>query len=67
MDKIIAFIKKQKLIFIGIGVGMLAGFAYWVFIGCQSGVCPITGNPYISSLYGGIVGGLIFETLKKKK
>jgi len=66
IDKFISFLKKNQLIFLGIGIGILAGFSYWYFVGCASGTCPITGNPYISALYGALVGGLIFATLKKK-
>jgi len=32
------------------------GFAYYHFIGCASGTCPITSNPYISTSYGGLFG-----------
>jgi hypothetical protein len=37
-------------------IGAGAGFAYYYFIGCISGSCPITSNPYISTGYGAGVG-----------
>ncbi len=40
-------------------VGAAGGFAYYYFIGCTSGACPITSNPYISTAYGALIGGLI--------
>jgi hypothetical protein len=40
-------------------IGALGGFAYYYFIGCNSGTCPITSNPLISTAYGGGMG-LIF-------
>jgi hypothetical protein len=43
---------------IGIGLGAVAGFAYYYFIGCNSGTCPITSNPWISTVYGSVVGGV---------
>ncbi len=43
-----------KLAFIAVGGAL--GYAYYHFIGCASGTCPITGNPYASTLYGGLVG-----------
>ena len=46
------------------GAGL--GFAYYYFIGCTSGTCPITSNPYISTIYGAFVG-LIFAFPSKKK
>ena len=43
----------------GIVIGAVAGFAYYRFIGCASGTCPITSNPWISTLYGAIMGFMI--------
>jgi hypothetical protein len=41
---------------IGVMLGAAAGFAYYRFVGCASGTCPITGNPYISTIYGAVMG-----------
>ena len=38
--------------------GCLAGYAYYRFIGCSGG-CAITSSPYISTLYGGVIGLLL--------
>jgi hypothetical protein len=46
-------------IVIGVVAGGVLGFAYYKFVGCSSGTCPLTSNPYISSLYGSVVGALI--------
>ncbi len=42
-----------------VAVGALAGYAYYYFIGCTSGSCPITSNPWISTGYGALMGGLL--------
>lgn len=47
-----------KLI-IGIVIGSSAGYLYYYFVGCATGTCPITSNPYMSVLYGAVMGGLI--------
>jgi hypothetical protein len=39
--------------------GALVGFGYYRVIGCSSGACPITSNPYTSILYGALIGWLI--------
>ena len=37
-------------------VGGILGYLYYHFIGCPSGACPITANPYTSTLYGVFIG-----------
>ena len=46
-------------ILIGVGVGALLGFLYYRFVGCATGACPITRNPFISTLYGALIGALV--------
>jgi len=40
-------------------VGAAAGFLYYRFVGCPSGSCPITSNPFSSTIYGAVLGLLI--------
>lgn len=37
-------------------LGGIAGFLYYYFIGCASGTCAITSNPFSSVLFGGVMG-----------
>ncbi|MEN9697775.1 MAG: hypothetical protein RLZ56_1196 [Bacteroidota bacterium] len=62
-----AIINKYKLDLIGIGLGAIAGFLYWKFVGCASGTCMITSKPLNSSLYGALMGFLIAGMFKKDK
>ena len=45
--------------------GAIAGYAYYYFIGCNSGHCAITSTWYISTLYGAGMGSLLFIPSKK--
>ena len=46
-----------KLIISGcVGGGL--GFAFYKFVGCSTGTCPLTSNPYISTTYGIEVGSI---------
>ena len=64
---------KKAFIITGLGVvvGLIAGYIYYQQIGCASGTCAITSNPLNSTLYGGLMGGLLFSMIgdffKKKK
>lgn len=63
--------KKAYIItVIGVVVGLIAGYLYYQQIGCESGTCSITSKPLNSTLYGGLMGGLLFNlfaTSPKKK
>lgn len=63
------FFKSRRFVKIALGTlaGLLAGIAYYYFVGCKSGTCPITGNPYISSFYGAFMGFILFSGSSKKK
>jgi hypothetical protein len=41
---------------LGSAMGASFGYLYYKFVGCRSGVCPLTSNPYISTFYGMMVG-----------
>jgi len=52
-------------------LGVVGGYSYYTYFGCN-GRCPISGNPYISIAYGGLIGALITDwkiifTLLKKQ
>lgn len=60
------FFLKNKLLVIGLAVGALGGYLYYHYIGCNSGTCPITSRPLNSTLYGAVMGGLLFSLFKKE-
>lgn len=61
------FAKKHLLTMAGVFIGAIAGYLYWKFIGCTSGTCAITSNPLNSTIYGAVMGGLLFSIFKKDK
>jgi LytS/YehU family sensor histidine kinase len=60
-------IKENLLQLIGFLVGSIAGFSYYAMVGCTSGTCGITSNPWLSVLWGGIAGYLIADLFKSIK
>ncbi len=52
---------------IGVIAGCIAGYAYYYYVGCASGTCAITSKPLNSTLYGGLMGGLLFNMFVTKK
>ncbi|MDD3005563.1 hypothetical protein [Flavobacterium sp.] len=58
------FIKKNILVFAGILVGAIGGYLYWKYVGCITGTCAITSNPTNSTIYGSVMGGLVFSLFK---
>ena len=53
------FLVKYKWKLIGVAIGATAGFAYWYFIGCASGTCPIQSHWQSSMLYGALIGYIL--------
>lgn len=60
-------ILKYKKVILGAILGAAAGYAYYHFIGCSSGSCAITSKPLNSTLYGALIGLLMFYPTKNKK
>jgi hypothetical protein len=46
-------------------VGALGGLLYYYFVGCGTGSCPITANPWRMMIYGAVLGVLIFDIFTK--
>jgi len=46
-------------------LGGAGGFAYWYFIGCLSGTCPLTSQWWTSTAYGMIIGATFLLGRKK--
>lgn len=58
------FFHKYKWTLIGLVVGAASGYAYYHFIGCNSGTCSITSSPVNSTIYGILMGGLFFNMIE---
>lgn len=53
---------------LGLVGGALLGYAYYYFIGCRGGSCPLWADPWRSTLVGMAFGGiLLFDSGKKKQ
>lgn len=62
----ISFFRTHQIVVLGVVLGAIAGFLYWNFIGCSSGSCAITSKPFNSSIYGALMGGVLFSMFKKE-
>ena len=66
-----AFLSKNIFTIAGLLVGATAGYAYWYFVGCQGGTCPIYAVWYRSTAYGAVMGALlgmiVVDMIPKKK
>ncbi|HNQ82715.1 MAG TPA: DUF6132 family protein [Bacteroidales bacterium] len=51
----------------GILTGAIGGYLYYYFVGCRTGTCPLTSNPWLTVVWGATVGYLIFDMFRKKK
>jgi len=61
------FLIKHWLRITGVATGILAGYLYYYYVGCVSGTCPITSNPYRMMIYGAVMGYLLFDLFSRDK
>lgn len=48
--------------FLAMFIGAVVGFLYYHFVGCSSGQCAITSNPYSSTIAGSFLGLFIVNS-----
>ncbi|MDL5047004.1 DUF6132 family protein [Oscillatoria amoena NRMC-F 0135] len=60
------FLIRNKVSLAGLALGAGAGWLYWNQIGCATGTCTITSTPFNSTVYGALVGWLLFSSFKKE-
>ncbi|MFV8376638.1 hypothetical protein [Flavobacterium sp. LB1P71] len=59
---------RKAILITGLGIIIaIAGYLYYYNIGCASGTCAITSKPLNSTLYGGLMGGLLLNMFVKNK
>ncbi len=46
-------------IVIGAVIGGALGFGWYKLVGCATGACPLTSNPYLSTVWGAVIGALV--------
>lgn len=57
----------SPLSLVGSVLGGIGAYIYYLKVGCTSGTCPITSNPWMSILWGVLFGYLLFDLFKPKK
>jgi len=56
-------LKKMYPVFLG----ALAGYLYYHFVGCVTGSCAITSNPWASTIVGAILGASFINKKRNQK
>jgi hypothetical protein len=54
--------KETRLVIrmvVSVVLGGTLGFMLHRFVGCKSGACPIWASPYVSTIYGALLGFLL--------
>ena len=44
---------------VGGAVGAVVGYLMYRFVGCRTGACPLTGNPYVAVILWGAIGAVL--------
>lgn len=62
MNSLKNLFSRFRFALLGVLLGLGSGYLYYLEIGCDEG-CTITGSPVNSTLYGGLMGGLLLSML----
>lgn len=52
---------------IGTVLGASGAFLYYLMVGCATGSCAITSNPWLSTLWGAVMGFLVGDIISPRK
>jgi len=66
MKEILEFFTNNKIILIGILLGLAIGFIYWYYFACYWGTYPLSSECWVNCSYGAILGGFISSLIDKK-
>jgi len=66
-EKMKSKVKGSRIQIIGIVIGAIGGYIYYSKVGCLSGSCLITSNPFMSVVWGGVMGYLLANIFSPKK
>ena len=66
-QKMVLRLKGSILQIIGTILGGIAGFIYYYKVGCVSGTCPLTSNPWLSIIWGALMGYLLISLFITKR
>ena len=58
-----AFLQKWKRPILFTVGGALTGLVYYALVGCPTGSCPLTANPFSTMVYTGLIGLLLSGSL----
>ena len=67
-SKIGKLLKKIPIVgLVGLIIGAIGGYIYYAQVGCVSGTCAITSNPWMSAAWGAAFGYLVFDMFHGRK
>jgi len=52
---------------IGTVLGAVGAYIYYLKVGCSTGTCAITSNPWLSTLWGAVMGFLVGDIFSPRK
>ncbi len=58
------WVREHGLSVLGLGLGAGLGALYALKVGCLTGGCPITSNPWLTALFGGLIGYSLLKDVR---
>lgn len=65
MKQLLGFISNNKIILIGMLLGLVTGYLYWYYFSCYWGTYPLSAECWVNCSYGTLLGGFIASLIQK--
>lgn len=66
MKTIFLFVRRNMISFLGMTLGLIGGYLYWLYYGIYDGTFGFSSELWTNCVYGLLFGGLIGSLIRKK-
>lgn len=66
MRDLIAFISNNKIVLIGIFLGLILGYIHWYYFACYWGTYPLSSECWVNCSFGAVLGGFMTSLIERR-
>lgn len=59
MKKLLLFVSNNKIVLLGVFLGLVLGHLHWYYFGCYWGNYPLSSEWWVNCTFGAVFGGFV--------